>query len=732
MEAKDKGKVSKKTSEEKATTKAMEATKQNTMKEEVITKKAANSSKKGKTEKVKATNKKSKRKLEIGISIRMQLIIGFVIPIIFCIAIGLISYTKASEGLIANYEKSSLTALQMTMNSMDESMNNISSIIMELAQDKTVTSYALGGLSSDSAKQSDAKKTITNNINVKQTSTEMIQAIHIIPVSTCDIITTHYMDGVVDLDSFMGGLETSEDADLLADKWVHWDSTHSYIDSQIGTKDYILYASRCFSSGSLKGLVVIDVSKEAVYNLISQLDFGEGSYISFVTADGAEVSTDENFSANAVEGIDWEKASDYIQYNGETYFYMTAQSTVTGGKILALVPKSYITQSSDSIRNLTMGLVVIACLVAVALGVVIIAVIGSNIKKSVEDLDRVSKGDLTESGKKEKNAKNEFGKLHSALSNTIVKMRGLIGTVSDMKDAVVVSGDKVMGSGNELGSMTESMSAQIEEIGSIIATQDMAITDCNNQMEELSIQIKSVSKSLFTTIDEVTNSQKMIDEGMATVEEMVNQSSQTADATKQVQEHVVKLADKLGQITDFVNDIQEIASQTNLLSLNASIEAARAGEQGRGFSVVAEEIRKLADNSGQTAMEINKIIEEITNYSQSALKKVGEAESISTNQMQSAKKTITAFDQMNGLMEELVGDMKGISKDVDEMNKGRHGALKAIHGIRESSEHTVQATDEINRFLEKQMEAAESLKTETMKMQENMLQLEDAIHTFKM
>jgi len=400
--------------------------------------------------------------------------------------------------------------------------------------------------------------------------------------------------------------------------------------------------------------------------------------------------------------------------------------------MLSLVPKSYITQSTDDIRNITIVLVIAACVIASVSGVFIISGITTNIRRSVEGLDRVSQGDLTENIRKEKMAHNEFGKLHSALKNTIVKMRGLIGTVSEMKDEVMESGDKVMESGNELGNMTEEVSVQIEEIVSVIASQDKAISDCNIQMEELSVQIKDVRNSLIETINKVTGSQKMIDEGMTTVEEMATQSEKTAGATKQVQAQVVKLAGKLGEITDFVSKIQDIASQTNLLSLNASIEAARAGEQGRGFSVVAEEIRKLADDSGQTAMEINKIIDEISTYSDDALEKVSEAEDISSNQTESANQTIAAFGRMNSLLESLIVDMKDISQSVDDMNAGRRGTLVAIRGISESSEHTVQATDEINRLLERQQEAAGSLKVETGKMKENMEQLEEAIRTFKM
>jgi methyl-accepting chemotaxis protein len=410
---------------------------------------------------------------------------------------------------------------------------------------------------------------------------------------------------------------------------------------------------------------------------------------------------------------------------------MQALSEVNGSRLVAIVPESYITASSDSIRTLTIFIILISVIIAIFIAAIIITGIAVNINRNIKKLDMVSGGDLSVSEGSEKISRNEFGKLQLALRNTIIKMRDLIGTVTDSKNAVVRSGDKVAASTDELSTMIENVSAQVEEINAIIASQNGEIADCNEQMEGLSSKIKNVSSSIYSTIDEVNKSKEAIDSGMVTVNSMVDQSSRTAATTKEVQEKVIQLTDKLVNIDGFANNIKEIASQTNLLSLNASIEAARAGEHGRGFSVVAEEIRKLADNSGKTAVQIKKMVEEITVYSNEVLDKVKEADDISTSQVDSAKQTIEAFNNMNEVMTRLADNMSVVSGEVEGMNESRHETLKSIKRNEEQSENTVVATNEVNDYLDKQMQSAGYLRDETNRLQDNMSELETALSTFK-
>ena len=607
--------------------------------------------------------------LKSGITIRTQLIIGFVIPIMFIMIVGIVSYQKAANGLETNYEQSTTNALEMTRNSLDSSLQIISQQVMELAQDSNVKSYSLGAYVGKSSEQSKSRNTIKSNISVKETSSDIIQNVHIIPVDN-EVVVTSKTLSAAEIDSFMAALKESEDGGLLENSYVKWGETHSFIDSkmEIGTEEYTLFCSQAFNSGANKALIVFDISTQGIKELL-------------------------------------ERFTKYVKYDGKNYFYMMCKSQVVDGYITVLVPKENIVKSSVQIRNITMVLVAISAVVAILLGCYITAGISINIKKSEKSLKRVSQGELFLPVKNERIPKNEFGRLHSAIRNTIDKMRALVLEVIKMIGVVSDSGHRVNESAKQISIYVQNMNEQMKQVENIVESESIEIENCNEQMEKLSGEIKTVSKGIFGTIEQVHKSKDMIQGGIAAVESMTKQSAETTQATGEVQKQVSMLGEKLVHISGFAGEIQDIASQTNLLSLNASIEVARAGENGRGFSVVAEEIRKLADNAGKTAASIQDMITEISTYSQAAVERVAIAENIVAMQEESVRNTAEAFNNLNHFLEEMISEMEELATEVEGMNTERKTTLHSIRSIAELSDKLVQFSEQMNESLKLQVEA---------------------------
>ncbi len=673
-----------------------------------------------------------------GFSIRSQMLAGFCIPILFLMLVGIVSYHKAAEGLTENYENSTMNALEMTRNSLDSSFRVINQEVMELGQEASVRSYALGALGRDGAKKNQSKNDVKNKIGVMETSSDIIQNIHIIPVEGETVLTTKTLSSS-EIDSFMKELKDSEDSGLLDGDFVKWNVSHPLIDTkmEIDAEDYPVFCSQAIRSGENKALIVMDVSAKGIDSLLSQLDFGENSQVSFVTDSGKEIDSGagipiketEFFQSGKAEETGW--FTQYVTYEQEEYFYMMCKSMVVDGYITVLVPKANIVKSSVEIRNLTFFLVISSMVLAIAIGSFITAGISRNIGRSVKSLRRVAEGELYLPAKNERIPNNEFGNLHEAIRNTIAKIRQLIMEVAKMMGVVSDSGSLVEESGRQLGRYVQDMSEQMKRVENIVESENVEIENCNEQMEKLSGEIKAVNSRITETIGQVHRSQDMIGSGQEAVEAMMEQAEQTTQATGEVQKKVSLLGEKLDNIAVFAENIQEIAFQTNLLSLNASIEAARAGENGRGFAVVAEEIRKLADNAGTTVASIQNMIQEIRIYSREAVERVEIAEDIVTKQGESVRNTADAFTAMNQFLKSTTDEMERLAVQVEGMNNERGITLASIRSISELSEELVHFSEQMKESLHLQVDAAGALTHQADRLKENMEILEKAVRSFK-
>lgn len=667
--------------------------------------------------------------------IRTQLVVGFLIPIIFLIVIGIVSYSKSANSLTNSFETSSLQTIQMTAKYLEMAMTSVETQAFVLSQDFDVADYILGTYADDPIRVLEMTNNISPKLGAARQGNEFIQNVHIVPREVSKVLSTK----IRGVNGFSEELETTDAANITKYKTYSagWVGTHETLDTKLSF-DNTAYACSFFRMmSSKKGYVILDLSMDKVAETIAGLELAEGSRVSFILSDGREITSKEEEVLISTqnyyqEGLKKEDGlySDYVSYQGEDYLYLMSRSANNSFSVCALVPKASVMSGANSIRNITTPMVAVAAILAFLVGCYISIVIGTNIKKIVNKLQLVSEGDL--SVDMNIRSSNEFGILarsaEEMVSNTrtlITKVVGITGNVSD-------STNRLKKTSYEMTESSEHISNAVSEIDTGMGQQAEEAQLCYNQMDELSHKMEVVNKNVIEIETLADRTKGMIGAGMDSMHQLSNQSETTNQKTKRVMEEVKGLQKESLSIEQFIGIINEIASQTNLLSLNASIEAARAGDAGRGFAVVAEEIRKLAEGSVSAASEIQKVVVEIKKKTESTVVTAKEAEDEVTEQVKTVNNTMEAFYKMNDCVEQLLTNLNTVVVNVDNMNEDRLKTLEAIESISAVYEETAASTSLVNDTVKQQLRMSKGLFDATGELSQQTEDLKVAINRFKL
>lgn len=222
-----------------------------------------------------------------------------------------------------------------------------------------------------------------------------------------------------------------------------------------------------------------------------------------------------------------------------------------------------------------------------------------------------------------------------------------------------------------------------------------------------------------------------IEEGKKQVDMLRSKSDEATERMQQLTTNIKEVERDSVNIGSIIETIQNIARQTNLLSLNASIEAARAGEAGKGFAVVAEEIRNLADQSAKAGNQIQNIIETIQITARKTTDCTNQTNGYLKDQSMAIEETIDIFGEVANQVEELVRVLKVNSTKVKIMMIEKDGVLESIKNIAQVAEEAAASSEEVTATVTNQLDDVIQLSSEADKLFDKVQNLDNTIKRYK-
>lgn len=677
--------------------------------------------------------------------IQTVLISSFFVPIAFIILLGVISYSKASDTIVENYKDSTISAVSAQSMYFDLLCDSIAAKAQEIILDKDISSYYEKYYDNVDVKSVQLFKSVKTNMIHVASSAEYIAGYHIISEKGTQMTNKSKIPGA---EAYGKLKESAEGQHIFADGVKNaWLGTHSYLDESLGikTEEYgLAFAQRFMKADSV---VVFDVDLNTIKNALSNMRLGEDSYKAIVTKDGREIILQEVISDGEIteqevlENIFQEQdffiesveaggtGSASVKYGKEKYLYVYSSIGDSGIMLCGLIPYDNLYSEAKQIRNITVILVILAIVMALLTASKISLGISRTMNDMTRALEKVADGDLTVLFKTKR--KDEFLKLNDNLNGTISGVRGLMTDVKGFGTEVnELSGNVASVSENINNSMKE-ISIAVDEVSSGVVTQAEATDSCNRRMTEFANQIVSVCDYTDNMSDMADKAKNAVDRGKVIINELNMQSETTVQLTKALGNEILNVKLQSDQIDKIINVINEIAEQTNLLSLNASIEAARAGENGRGFVVVADEIRKLANQSMDAGNQIKKIVENIHATTKQTTEAANKTEQYIYKQVEFLEDTIAVFGDINECVNELVVALQSMAVSMREIGNDKDEIEHAIREISAVSESAAATIEEVNATLNEQVESIAQLKSMSTQLATKVNDLESATSQFQ-
>lgn len=475
--------------------------------------------------------------------------------------------------------------------------------------------------------------------------------------------------------------------------------------------EMVVTVSKALEDGS--GVVGLDLSMGFIQQIASEIQIGENGYALLL---------DENkhFIYHPVAGAGEEIDADFYNHLYESdagefeYRYQNTDKIMvydtnekTGWKMAGTIDYSEIQAEAASILKTLFIVLAGAVILGLGATVLVVRTIIKPIKELKEQAQVISTGDLTKTI--EIRTKDEIGQLGVAFNEMQNSLKDLIHGVEFNAQQVAASAEELNANADQMTSSSEQVSLAVQEVSASAETQLNGSEDSANSLEEVSTGVGRIVDSSTKVSELVNRMSSQAEIGGKAVRDTLDQMTSIQSSVDNTNMNITSLLTRSNEVSTILKAITDISEQTNLLALNAAIEAARAGEHGKGFAVVADEVRKLAEQSKISAGEISTIVQGIQNDVQDAVEKMSQVTANVDNGLEVSNDAMDKFEEILRSSTDIKPQMEEVTAISEQMSAAVQQVATTANDLASIARNNAASSQEVAASTEEQLAAMQEI-----------------------